>query len=95
MNNDLTSKHELTGKISYCLWKYQHEHRDSIKVITDISNEILDIIENAQPVEQPQGEWVMVTVSDEKGGWKRAPVCNRCACKKPDNIGQTFILIAE
>lgn len=37
-----------------------------------------------------KGKWVMVTVSDEKGGWKRAPVCNRCACRKPDNIGQTF-----
>ena len=41
--------------------------------------------------EKPQGEWIMVTVSpDEKGGWKRAPVCNRCGYRKPNNIGQTF-----
>ena len=37
-----------------------------------------------------KGKWVMITVSDGKGGWERAPVCNRCACRKPDNIGQTF-----
>ena len=56
MDNSLVSKHELTGKISHCLWKYQHEHRDCIKVIADISNEILDIVENASTVEQPQSE---------------------------------------
>lgn len=61
MDNDLISKHELKGKISHCLWKYQHNHRDSIKVIADISNEILDIIENVETVEQPQGEWIPVS----------------------------------
>lgn len=40
--------------------------------------------------ERPQGEWVMAMVPYGKGYWRRAPICNRCACKKPDNIGQIF-----
>ena len=83
MDNDLISRSELYAAIGKRI-----AERHGYFSLRDIK----DAINNAPSVEleRPQGEWVMVTVSADESGWKRAPVCNRCACRKPDNIGQTF-----